>query len=192
MRRQFIPIVILMIILTVTSAVEGECTETLISPKMAVQIYFDAYVAQDWEVVTEYMHPELLQSLKYRIIEMIQKVSPATRRRLMMDYQVRSLGELKLMPSRQLYVLYLQNRWEWLDDQSVEGIGNTEISFIKTTRISNEECLVDFKTSVSRDNQSYDKLQSYHMKKYNGRWKIFNTEGLKKLDKKTVQDRDIL
>ena len=183
MKKKFISIILLLIIRALVCAGDGICAETVISPQMAVKIYFEAYVAQDWEVATEYLHPELLQHLKMRIIDMVEEVSVSTRKRLLRDYHARSIGDLERMPSRQLYILYLQNRWEGLDAQSAMGLGSADLFFIKTTSINNEECLVEFKSSVIQDNQSHNKIQAYHLKKYGGRWKIYNTEGLKKLDK---------
>ena len=121
------------IIQTLVMAGEGACTDKVMSPQMAIKIYFDAYVAQDWEVVTEYMHPALLQSLKQRIIDMVREVSPRTRRVLMHEYQARSMGELEQKPARQLYMLYLMNRWKGMDAQSEMGIGSAELFFIKST-----------------------------------------------------------
>ena len=48
--------------------------------------------------------------------------------------------------------------------------------------INMDECMVEFKTSVSEQKQLFDKIGTYHLKKYKGKWKIYNTEGLKELD----------
>jgi hypothetical protein len=171
---------------------KGACTETLMSPEMTIKIYFDAYVAQDWEVVTEYMHPVLLQSLKKRIIDMVQEVSASTRRVLLREYHARSMGELEQMPARQLYVLYLMDRWEGMDAQTEMGIGSSELFFIKTSFIRPDECVVEFKSSVTLENKSQDKIQAFQLKKYQGKWKIYNTDGLKKLNKDIAAERKIL
>jgi hypothetical protein len=170
----------------------GLCTETVISPQMVARIYFDAYVAQDWEVVTEYMHPVLLQNLKTRIIKMLQEVSVNTRRLLLRKYQAQSIGELERMPARQLYILYLMDRWAGLDGQPLSNLENADFYFIETVKINNEECLVEFKTSIAMGNQSYNKVQIYHMKKYDEKWKIYNTEGLKRLDNEMPSEQKIL
>jgi hypothetical protein len=192
MRNKFIPGVFLMMIQALVCVRGDACASTGINPQMTVKIYFDAYVAQDWEVVTEYMHPVLLQNLKKRIIEMVQEVKPNTRLVLLRKYQARSMGELEQKPARQLYVLYLMNRWEGLDAQSETGIGSTEMFFIKTTPINSEECLVEFKSSANLDNQSHNKIQVYHLKKHDEKWKIYNTDGLKQLDKKMLPDQEVL
>lgn len=192
MRNKFIPGVFLMMIQALVCARGDACASTGINPQMTLKIYFDAYVAQDWEVVTEYMHPVLLQNLKKRIIEMVQEVKPNTRQVLLRKYQARSMGELEQKPARQLYVLYLMNRWEGLDAQSEAGVGSAELFFIKTTPINSEECLVEFKSSANLDNQSHNKIQAYHLKKHEEKWKIYNTDGLKQLNKKILPDQEVL
>jgi hypothetical protein len=192
MRKNLIPGILLMIIQALVCVGEVLCAETAMSPQMALKIYFDAYIAQDWEVVTEYMHPALLQSLKKRIIEMVKEVSVDTQRVLLGKYHARSMGELEQTPARQLYVLYLMNRWEGMDAQTEMGIGSAELFFIKTTQIKPDECLVEFKSSVTLDNQSHNKIQAYHLKKYQGKWKIYSTDGLKKLDDDIAADQEVL
>jgi hypothetical protein len=51
---------------------------------------------------------------------------------------------------------------------------------------------VEFKSTVTLDNQSHNKIQAYHLKKYDGKWKIYNTDGLKKLDKDQTLDQQYL
>jgi hypothetical protein len=102
------------------------------------------------------------------------------------------MGELEQKPARQLYVLFLMNRWKGMDAQSEMGIGSAELFFIKTTPINSEECLVEFKSSANLDNQSHNKIQAYHLKKHDGKWKIYNTDGLKQLDKKIFPDQKVL
>jgi hypothetical protein len=192
MRKRLISCIFLLMIQALVFSMAGLCTEIVISPQMVARIYFDAYVAQDWEVVTEYMHPVLLQNLKTRIIEMLQEVSVNTRRMLLRKYQAQSIGEIEQMPARQLYILYLMDRWEGLDDQPLSNLENAEFYFIETVKINNEECLVEFKTSMAMGNQSYNKVQIYHMKKYDGKWKIYDTEGLKKLNTEMPSEQEIL
>jgi hypothetical protein len=192
MRKKLIPGIFLLMIQVFAVAIGDACASTGINPQMTVKIYFDAYVAQDWEVVTEYMHPVLLQNLKKRIIDMVQEVNPSTRRVLLREYQARSMEELEQKPARQLYVLYLMNRWKGMDAQSEMGIGSAELFFIKTTPINSEECLVEFKSSANLDNQSHNKIQVYHLKKHGEKWKIYNTDGLKKLDKDNSTNQEYL
>ncbi len=159
------------------------CVKIVMSPEMTIKIYFDAYAAQDWEVVTEYMHPELLQRLKRRIVEMVEAVSPRTRNIFLREYQAQSLEALRQKPARQLFILYLMNRWKDLDAQTELGMGNAQLDFIKTTFIHPEECLVEFKSSVNLDSGAYNKIQVFHLKKYDEKWRIYSTDGLKNLDK---------
>jgi hypothetical protein len=192
LKKKIIPGLFWLMIQTLVFAGDGVCTEIIISPEMAARIYFDAYVAQDWEVVTEYMHPDLLQNLKRRIIEMVKEVSVDTRRVLLREYQARSMAALEQMPARPLYILYLKNRWKGIETHSLSMLEKTEFIFIGTVRITHEECLVEFKTSVVREDQLFNKVQVYHMKKYEGKWKIYDTEGLKRMDTDMPSDLEVL
>jgi hypothetical protein len=189
MRNKFISAVFILMVNVLACPEKGACTEIIMSPEMTIKIYFDAYVAQDWEVVTAYMHPALLYNLKRRIMDMVNQVSPETRRVLLRGYHARSVGELEQMPARQLYILYLKDRWEGMDAQTEMGIGKAELFFMKTKKVNPEECIVEFKSAVTLDNQSLNKVQTYHLKKYEGKWKIYNTDGLKNLDKDVAADQ---
>ncbi len=190
--KKIIPGIFLLMIQALVFCRDGICAETVISPQMAVKIYFDAYVAQDWEVVTEYMHPDLLQSLKSRIIAMIREVSADTRELLLRAYKARSVDDLEWMPARPLYILYLKYRWEGMDAHAVSALQSTEFEFMEAVKISAEECLVKFKTSVTIENHTYNKIQVYHMKKFDEKWKIYDTEGLKELDTDMPSDIEVL
>ncbi len=192
MEKKVIPGLFLLIIQMLVFAGDGVCTETIVSPEMAAKIYFDAYAAQDWEVVSEYMHPDLLQNLKRRIIEMVKEVSAETRRVLLREYQAPSMEALEQMPARPLYILYLRNRWKGIETRSLSMMERTEFVYIGTARITHEECLVEFKTSVVQGDQLFEKVQVYHMKKYEGKWKIYDTEGLKGLNTDMPSDLEVL
>lgn len=166
--------------------------DNILSPEVTVKNYVDAYIAQDWEACTGYLHPEMLQKLHNRIIDMFDEVSTFTRDKLLKQYRVRSVRELQAIPPRHLYILYLKNRWDGLDSQSVEDLSTTKLSVIKTIRINNDECQVECKSTVTINNQTYDKVEAYYLKKYQDRWKIYSTEGLRKLDKQMLPEQKTL
>jgi hypothetical protein len=162
--------------------------ETVLSPEMTVKNYFDAYIAQDWDICTEYLHPEMLQKFHEQIIGMVGKGSIFTRDALLRLYHVRSVEELKAMPPRELYMRYLQNHWNGLDSETTEELNVTKPALIRIKKIINDECQVECKLTVTLNNHTYDKVEAYYLKKYDGRWKIYSTEDLKKLDKHTTPD----
>lgn len=182
MIKKFIRIILLLMAQAMMCVGDDPYAQTIFSPEMTVKAYFDAYIAQDWEACTEYIHPEMLERLHGRIIDMVEEVSWFTRNLLLGEYHVRSVDELKAMPPRQLYIMYLQNRWNGLDSETSQMLATTQLFVIKTKRVNDHECQVEFKTTVTEDNQTYNKVEAYRLKRFDGQWKIFDTEGLKKLD----------
>jgi len=180
MKKRIIKIALSLIALAVIFAGESSHAETILGPDITVKIYFDAYVAQDWEVCTAYLHPEFLENLKTSIIDMLLEISDKRRKDMLSQFHAQSIEELDKMPSRQMYILYLQYRWRALDAVS-GGLDNAELSFINTRKISSDECIVEFKSSVKQGHQLFSKVEIYYLKKDEGRWKIYNTDGFKKL-----------
>jgi hypothetical protein len=149
------------------------------APEDVVIEYFYDYMQKDWEGCIRCLHPQFLITLKLQIINIIKKTDGYTQRKLLRAYNVKTIEELRKMPSKELYALYLADLWERNNPHFSKDFNKANIKILGTKKIDTAACLVEFQSSVNVDNVTYDQIEEYAVKKQGKKWKIYSTDKLK-------------
>ncbi len=154
------------------------------APEDVVVTYFYAYMNKDWEGCVECLDPQFLIGLKLQLINLIKQTEGYTQKRMLIAFRVDNIEELRGIPSKKFYELYLQDLWERKNASFAGDFDKAKIRVLSTKKINAEACLVQFCASVNIGNGSYDRIQEYAVKKKGKKWKIYSTEPLKESEAK--------
>jgi hypothetical protein len=143
-------------------------------PEKIVIEYAIAYQNQKWSEAVTYLHPKLLMDMQSKIINILKKVEESGRNEILAEFGVATIKDLEILSPEQFFIVNQNRRYK---------DATTETKIMKQTKFevanikleSNDEYLIEIRSTVAFNSTQKEKYMSYYVTKYNNNWKIIKT-----------------